>query len=284
MVRYLLIILVGLVAISMAQSDIEMDVAISGSGAENGLLVGGTYDVIVTLKPVGLPPGGFLYQGVSDWTWPKNLTLEVGRGASPYDPFQQSAILFDHMQFEYYVPALQASMDKVWRTRGTTPPNTFNAPKYYFAFRVPPELVGAYLFVKARWDHPLYGQMVTGAREIKQIEAPDSDAKQHTAWRTNVHEARQLGRLDQAIALSDSFITLGWHDLQGLTDAIGAAQDLGRYDDAIRLLDYCFEANHTVEMARGVSSYPTETTESSQAEYQRIRANLIEKKNGQKEK
>jgi hypothetical protein len=257
-----------------------------GCGTPDEVLhyVGGMYDIRVELLPDGKESGEVEYSGISDSTWPEGLVIEVGRLLSPADTFQSSASLRNRMQIEYYVTEMQARVDSLWRATGQEPPFGMTAPAYHFAFQVPPELADHYLCVSAEWDHPKYGHLRAGKPACLRILVPCSESAQHYVWSTQVVKAYDLKKYDKAIALADSFITTGWHDLNGLIWAEIAAQHARRYDDAIRLLDLCFAVNRTVSYSmvgrEATASAPTET---DRRLYEQARARIVELKSQQEQ-
>lgn len=236
------------------------------SSPESDFYVGGMYQVDVTLLPGGVRPTEIEYTGVSDWTWPHGLILRTRP---------------EQLAFEYFVMETEVRDDSVWRATGWTP--LFKAPIYHFAFLVPPELAGTILCIEAEWNHPQYGHIASEHPDCVRILRPCSHSAERSVLTSRVHEASQQRKFDLAIELADSFLTTGWHDFYGLVDARRAATAGGRYDDAIRLLDTCFELNHATMYAEGWKPTPSASEEEHHL-YQRIRAHLIELRSQQQQR
>lgn len=249
---------------------------------EPAYYVGGQYGLRLLILLEGKNPGDIEYTGVSDWTWPEGLKIEVCRSSSPNGPFIPSSALRDQMQFEFYVTHLQAFWDSLWRTEGKKPRVIFNAPEYHFAFHVPSELAGFYLCINVAWDHSLYGHLVAEKSRCMKIENPCTVRARDLAWGSQVSVAADQGRYDLAVALADSFVNMDWHDFQGLLDAGGAAKRLGHYDDAIRFLDICFEWNYTI-MPSEDRKLLTAPTEANRHTYEQARIRLLELKEQQQD-
>lgn len=243
--------------------------------------VDGMYDIVVTLLPDGKLPGQVEYQGVTDWTWPAGLVISVASAASDTIPFSPSAALQERLGLKYYVSNLQAIIDSVWHNSGRIPHPALRAAEYHFAFHVPPELANQYLCIHAEWQHPLYGMLKTGSPCIRVIE-PCSEAARHAIWHTQVDAALNQKDLLLAYTRADSIVTLGLRDVLGLIMAMDAAQRLGRYDDAIRFLDLCFEVNHT--LIPGESPRPAgPPSEEERQFYEKQRMRLLEMKGKQQQ-
>jgi hypothetical protein len=238
------------------------------------------YDVMVLLLPHGEPPLLVEYTGITDWTWPEGLEIKVSSSSSLAGPFVPSATLREHLRLEYYVTATQSLEDSLWRTRGQRP--TMPAPQYRFAFRVPPEVAGSYLCVDAEWNHPRYGYLKAEKPSCVKIVAPCSEEAQHEAWTSEVCMASEQRRDEWAIALADSFVAMGWSNLRGLLDAGAAAKRIGRYDDAVRFLDICFERNHTINIL-AEKPFPVAPSGADRRLYEQARARIIDLKTQQEQ-
>ena len=293
MSKYILIVLLmGMGILSCARASevgkTKIELGFWGAGdfsecdSTHGIVyfVGGTYDVIVRLLPEGQRPGEVEYQGITDWTWPQGLNLEVGSTVEFEDQYTPSAILREQLQFEYYVTRSQELSDSIWRATGETPPRGSTAPEYHFSFRVPPEIAGHFLWIKASWHHNQYGYLPSEESANIRVAPVCSERDQHAVWRTNVHAAAQKKDFNLAVELADSFIASGWRDWAGLIDAEYAATYSERYNDAIRFLDLYYQTYGTVAppQARGSS------TERGQQNYERARAQLIELQSQQQQR
>jgi hypothetical protein len=236
------------------------------------LYADGMYDIKVVVLPEGKLFGQVEYAGITDWSWPKGLTILVG----PYDePFQPSAALKKQLHLEYYITTTQTRFDSTWRATGNTPPAVLSAPEYHFAFLAPSSMSGSFMCVRIKWNHPQYGRLTNENLVCAKIIEPCSEKAQHAAWTTHVCSANSQKKYDLTIALADSFISRGWHDLYGLFWARFATQNSGRYKDAIRLLDLCFQMNHTIMLAEGEQEI-AEPTDAGRRMYEMQRTKLVE--------
>jgi hypothetical protein len=287
--RLLLFILTGWLLIihsnALASGQTKMRIEFSGIGNENSCegtnetvyYVGGMYNIRVVVIPDGKRPSEVEYTGISDWSWPKGLNIQVGQSQNPTDQILFSNSLKEHLHLDYVITYMQALDDSNWRASGGQPMELFRFPEYHFSFQVPNELAGSYLCVTAEWDHPEYGHLVAQKPTCMRILSPCSDSTQYKMWTSQIWSNFENRRCSEAVMLADSFVTLGWRDLFGLTWARMAANDIKQYSKAIQYLDLCYEANRTVD-AMKQGNTPLETTEPEQNEYLRIRKNILEEK------
>jgi len=267
----------------------NLDVQIMGTGGyecnpnEFSRYVDGVYDIKITLRPDEQQAGAPEYTGLSDWTWPDGLGIQVSKLSRADDEFEPSPGLQDRLKLHYYVKRTQVVRDSLWRYTGKLPPHSLSAPEYYFAFQVPAELADSYLCFNAEWNHPQYGYLVCQKPICSRIVMPCSDATQHQVWTTHVWNAEEEMQYEQAILLADSFMAMGWHELHGLIWATLAAQKLEWYDDALRFIDMNFNMNHRVSIIPEAA--PLEApTEESRRDYEQQRGRLVELKNQQQER
>lgn len=270
-----------------ATNKTEMRVGFWGAGSyecssnEIAYYIGGTYGISIKLWPEGIRPRDLKYTGITDWTWPEGLEINVAQLLSPSESFQPSTVLRNRLQFEYYITAMQASMDSLWRTGVVSSSPMFSAPEYHIAFLIPPELDNSYLCVSVEWSHPKYGHL--DAQPIcTKIVKPCSEVAQHQVWTTQVMMAQDQEKYELAVALADSFISKGWHEIHGLQAADNAARHLKRYEDAIRYIDICFEWNHTIFFLPE-QPLPSAPTEETHRLYQMNRTRLLELKEQQQD-
>jgi hypothetical protein len=270
---------------SLAYSQIKMEVGMISDRSYlctsdySVYYVGGHYAFRVTISPEGKRPGEVEYTGISDWAWPEGLIIEADQPSTCSEPFLSSQSLADRLGIEYYVDEIRAMRDSLWRTGVTARLSGITAPEYFFAFRVPPELTDSYLRFYIVWNHPKYGHLIADHLICLKIVTPCSETAQHEVWTSQVRLARSQMKYNQVVALADSFINSGWHDRLGLIDARGAAKRLGRYNDAIRFLDICFEYNHQIDI-EPTPQLP-EFDEINRRSYEQQRTRLLELKEQQ---
>lgn len=260
---------------------------------------GGTYGICVELRPQGKRPAGITYTGISDWTWPAGLRIEVSqvaapdvtfedanalrtRSAVPDAAFRRSEALQAQLALEYHVTRMQAMLDSLWRATGQAP-QVLAAPEYHFAFRIPAELAGSYLCARVNWDHPRYGLLRSDPFCIKVVE-PCSEAALHRMWTTHVLKAWEQRNYERALALADSFLALSWREREGLVWAQLSARELRRYDDALRLLDLCFEQHGSIELPLPGIVAGNVTSQAARRLYQQNRQELLQLKNQQQQR
>ncbi len=246
---------------------------------------GGMYLLAVSLLTNdGRHPSELPYNGITDWTWPAGLSISVGWAPTAYGALHPSAALRKQLQFEYIVTRRQMRDDSIWRATGRAPALKL-PPSSEFSFRIPAIAADSFLCFLAEWDHPQYGHLVAEAITCARILAPCSDAAQSVVRRTFVYNEYRQNHYSQAIAYADSFVTLGWHDLEGLVFAGMCAQLSGRYDDAIRFLDLCYQCHHMITLPldetedKGIAP----ETSAGRKKYERFRNQLVEKKNQQQQ-
>jgi hypothetical protein len=290
MFKYVHIAILGLVVAASAAGLTKLQVEFSGIGndhscdssAKSVRSVGAVSDILVTILPDGKRLAQVEYTGVSDWTWPAGLVIEAGQASHEGEPFRPSKAIREQLDLRYYVTDLQAQSDSIWRATGLLPDPIARAPQYFISFRALAELADSFLCITAHWKHPKYGDLSAEQPLYAKIVVPCSEKAQHRVWTTQVVAATHHKDYQQAIMLADSFINLGWHSVRGLRWALMAAVRTGRYDDALRFNDVCFETNHTVSFRRE-SMNLSAPTESDRHEYEMTRSKLMERKRQQEE-
>jgi hypothetical protein len=258
-----------------------------GSSTDLGVptyYTGGIYSLAVSVLSGDSSNPRLPYKGITDWTWPAGLSLSVGWAPTAYSALHPSAALRKQLQLEYTVTWSQIRDDSLWRATGRTPILQL-PPASEFSFRIPEIAADSFLCFFAEWDHPQYGHLIAEAITCARILPPSSDAAQDVIRRTYVYNEYQQNHYDQAIAFADSFVALGWHDLNGLVCAGMCARDAGRYDDAIRFLDLCYQWHHriTLPMDEDEGDGASPETAAGRDRYEHFRSELIEMKNQQQQ-
>ena len=104
----------------------------------NAYLAGMTGTVVVQVEyPDSV---NLIYNGVTDWTWPKGLTVEAAiTSDTTARYFSSSDDVYDKLNLRYVVDRFQAIRDSLWRSSNIVPPHgaKFEQPSYWFHHDVP---------------------------------------------------------------------------------------------------------------------------------------------------
>lgn len=232
------------------------------------------YNLEVSIIPTdGRLQSQLPYSGITDWDWPVGLTIAAGWASTPDGVFQPSVEVTNQLQLDYLVTWAQIRDDSIWRA--TNRPPVLTPPlSYNFSFIIPESAADSFLCFTAEWDHLEYGHLNTKEPICAKVMAPCSEVSQSVIRRTFVYNAFLQRDYSSAVADADSFMSLGWHDLEGLIWAGLSAKALERYDDAIRFLDTLYQWHHTIVIPSEGGVGPE--TEAGYAAYQRYRNQLLD--------
>jgi hypothetical protein len=268
-------------AASKAKLDITFLAETNTPCDSNAALVcytGGVYDLIVQVFPANEKDAND-YKGVTDWKWPKDLVIKVGKNAKEDNTFKALPALLEKLHLDYYVTRSQAEDDSTFKATGKFDPLFNNSLEYHFSMQVPDTLAGSFLCCTAEWKHPKYGLIKTDMPICVKVLKPCNKQAENDLSTRLIRSACDQRKDSVAIALADKFIAAGWRDQIGLLNAKQAAESAGRFDDAIRYLDLCFETYHTVSAVRlKPSEALTAPTDRTQALYDLQHKLLVQQK------
>jgi len=232
------------------------------------ITAGAKADLNVSIRPLGSDQADPPYRGITDWTWPSDLTIEVGT-IDTENLFMPSSTLFEALCFRYYLPVFLVENDSLWRNTGYITISEHRFPEYHFLFSVPKDFGNQILWIRVRSNIDGFGKLET----IKDIEVytPCSVADEQAIYESNIYFANKSGNYEQAIDYVDSLITQGWLTKYSLLQANKAALEIKRFDKALQYLDRCFEFYGTVDR----HAVPKDST-SERQNYERKRQKLIE--------
>jgi len=241
-------------------------------------IAGGVANLSVTVIPAGPNQADPPFHGITDWTWPAGLTIEV-TATGPDSTVLPSSSVLPELQIQYYLTWYQVQSDSLWRANGQVPTSDWRFPEYCFRFRLPNELTGYRLRFLVHFNHPEYGA-IEMSRELE-IKPPCSDrdvVRMRDSYILLATTAHEWGRV---LSYADSFSTLGWESHFGLQWAYLAAVRLERYDAALQYMDRCYFKYGTIVSPR--MNVPNDTS-ANRSFYATTRQSVLEKKNQQQQR
>jgi hypothetical protein len=232
--------------------DYRLSLDFDGTGSEcldddnvSDLLAGSMQDVcvfVLTADPndsVANPP----YQGITYWSWPDGLTIEVdtAHGDSEFQPLPDLLVA---LEIHYYLPWFLVQDDSIWRATGVVPTSWHRSPEYCFLYSVPADLAGHQLRLRVQFQHPVYGTLAV--MDSMEVVAPCSATDLDRLRDSYTHFADKAMDYSIAVALADSLIAVGWRSQIGLADASRSASSAHDYEKALEFLDLCYQTHGTV--------------------------------------
>jgi hypothetical protein len=218
------------------------------------------------------------YRGIQDWTWPQGMTIEAGISDDTVTShYQSSGAVLNRLNLTYFVDWLLVHQDSLWRHEGIIPrpEKMFRQPTFWFHFDMDEGWVGKYLCFRVRYDHPVYGNLVSDVKCFR-VCAPCTKADSSLVRLGNISAVGDMCDFTRALAMTDSLLAIGWMNREVLNYARRYAMKLRRFDDVLRYMDVQFQRYGNIWPEGGEEVHTI--TPDSRAKYEQFRQQILQAK------
>jgi hypothetical protein len=176
--------------------------------------------------------------------WPHSMTITAGSIVA--DSFVQDPLMLSRLQISRLIGWRDFADDSMAHARGEMSYlQRIYGVCYGFSLNIPEEYIGQRIYIQATYDTSETGRLTR--LSALDVAAPCDDKARQIMQGSFVLEANFRGEHERAVQIADSLVALGWRDLRGLVRATQSAMYANRPADALRFLDFNFEANGRIE-------------------------------------